>query len=148
MSDEHEAIRHLLFRYCELMDAGDFTQLAALFADAVMVDERGTLVAEGRAGVQALYERGTRLHGGAPRTRHITSNSIIEVDRTAGTASARSVYVVLQATDALPLQPIITGRYRDRFARSADGTWHFIERLFAVDLVGDLSQHLTYEVPI
>ena len=114
---DHEAIRQLLYRYCELMDAGDFTPLAALFADAVMVDGDGNLVAEGRAGVQALYERGTRLYDGSPRTRHLTSNSIIDVDSAAGTASARSVYVVFQATENLALQPIISGRYHDRFAR-------------------------------
>ena len=147
MIDDYEAIRQLLFRYCELMDAGDFIQLAALFTDAVMVDEDGNLVAEGRSGVQSLYDRGTRLYDGSPRTRHLTSNSIIDVDDAAGTASARSVYVVFQATENLALQPIITGRYRDRFARADDGTWHFVERSFSVDLVGDLSQHLRYDVP-
>lgn len=145
-SDDHEAIRQLLYRYCELMDAGDFTELAALFADAVMVDDVGTVVAEGRAGVQALYDRGTRLYDGSPRTRHLTSNSIIDVDPAAGTAFARSVYVVFQATDDLALQPIISGRYRDRFARADAGDWHFVERSFSVDLVGDLSQHLRYDV--
>lgn len=148
MTDAHEAVRQLLFRYCELMDAGDFTKLAALFADAVMVDDDGTVVAGGRTGVQALYDRGTRLYDGRPRTSHITSNSIIDVDEVAGTASARSVYIVFQATDTLALQPIITGRYRDRFARAEDDTWHFVERGFSVDLVGDLSHHLRYDVPI
>ncbi|MDQ6696460.1 MAG: nuclear transport factor 2 family protein [Actinomycetota bacterium] len=147
MSEDHEAIRHLLYRYCELMDAGDFVPLAALFADAVMLDDVGNVVAEGSRGVQALYERGTRLHDGSPRTRHLTSNSIIDVDQAAGIASARSVYVVFQATQSLALQPIISGRYRDRFARVDDGTWHFTERSFSVDLVGDLSQHLRYDVP-
>jgi 3-phenylpropionate/cinnamic acid dioxygenase small subunit len=146
-SDALEAIRKLLYRYCELMDAGEFAELAALFADAVMVDEAGNAVAEGRTGVQALYERGTRLYDGSPRTRHLTSNSIIDVDPATGTASARSVYVVFQATDNLALQPIISGRYRDRFAQAEDGTWHFVERSFSVDLVGDLSQHLRYDVP-
>ena len=148
MTDAHEAVRHLLFRYCELMDAGDFTQLAALFADAVLVDDDGRVVAEGRTGVQALYDRGTRVYDGWPRTRHITSNSIIDVDQVAGAASARSVYVVFQATETFALQPIITGRYRDRFARADDGTWHFVERGFSVDLVGDLSHHLRHDVPI
>jgi 3-phenylpropionate/cinnamic acid dioxygenase small subunit len=145
-SDHHEAIRFLLYRYCELMDAGDFAELAVLFTDAVMTDEAGSVVAEGRTGVQALYERGTRLYDGSPRTRHLTSNSIIEVDPDTRTASARSVYVVFQATDDLALQAIITGRYRDRFEQT-DGAWHFVERSFSVDLVGDLSHHLRYDVP-
>jgi hypothetical protein len=61
-------------------------------------------------------------------------------------ATARSSYVVFQATDDLTLQPIITGRYRDAFA-FRDGGWRFAQRQFVVDHVGDLSHHLTYEVP-
>ena len=40
-----------------------------------------------------------------------------------------------------PLQPIITGRYHDRF-ESVDGTWRFSERAYLMDLTGDLSSHL------
>ena len=54
----------------------------------------------------------------------------------------RSYFTVFQATPALPLQPIIAGRYHDRFAR-ADGTWHFADRRIFMDLVGDLREHLT-----
>lgn len=147
MNDDHEAIRRLLYRYCELMDAGEFAELAELFADGVMVDEEGTVVAEGSSGVRRLYEQGTRLYAGLPRTRHLTSNTIIDIGETARTAVARSVYVVFQATDTFPLQPIISGRYRDSFARADDGPWHFVERSFSIDLVGDLSHHLRYEVP-
>ena len=51
-----------------------------------------------------------------------------------------------QSVDGLALQPIITGRYRDEFVCVDDG-WRFARRQFAVDHVGDLSHHLTYEVP-
>ncbi|WP_410968997.1 hypothetical protein, partial [Salmonella sp. SAL4444] len=50
-------------------------------------------------------------------------------------------YLVLQAVDDLPLQPIIAGRYVDRFEPDRHGR-HFAERRFGVDLVGDLSRHL------
>jgi 3-phenylpropionate/cinnamic acid dioxygenase small subunit len=145
MSEAHEAIRNLLGLYCERMDAGDWDGLGELFADAVLVDEHGTEAARGREGVRAMYAA-TRTYDGSPRTRHLTTNTVIEVDEAGGTAAARSAYVVFQATDALPLQPIITGRYRDRFARGADGGWRFVERSFSVDLLGDLSHHLPYEV--
>lgn len=59
-------------------------------------------------------------------------------------AVAYSSYVVLMATDGLPLQPIITGGYVDTFA--PDGGWHFTERRFHVDQVGDLSHHLTIDL--
>jgi 3-phenylpropionate/cinnamic acid dioxygenase small subunit len=142
----HEAIRNLLGLYCELLDAGDFDGLGDLFADGVLADDDGREVARGRDAVVRLYRGGTRLHGGSPLTRHLTTNTIIDVDEEAGTATARSAYVVLQATDALALQPIVAGRYRDRFERAAGGGWRFAERAFAIDLTGDLSQHLRYEV--
>ena len=51
---------------------------------------------------------------------------------------------MFQAADGFALQPIIAGRYRDRFVD--DGGWRFDERCFFVDQVGDLSHHLTYSV--
>src|SRR5262245_24970252 len=111
----HEAIRNLLGRYAELMDAGDFDGVGRLFAGAVLRDEAGNETARGAEAVMALYVATTKRHGdGTPRTRHLTTNSIIEVDRVAGTATARSTYLVLQATEKTPLQPIISGRYLDR----------------------------------
>ena len=146
----HEAIRNLLGRYCELLDAGQLDAVADLFADAVLTDDDGREVARGRDGTLRLLQGTVHLHGGSPRTRHLTTNSIIDVDDDEGTATARSAYVVLQATDALALQPIIAGRYRDRFVRTdaaAGGEWSFAERAFAIDLVGDLSHHMRYDVP-
>ena len=82
-----------------------------------------------------------RLHDGSPRTKHVTTNLIVEVDEAAGTATARSYFTVLQATPALPLQPILAGRYHDRFHRSRHG-WRFTERLIHLDLIGELREHL------
>ena len=140
VAEPHEAIRNLLGRYCALMDAADWPAVGALFARARLTEEHGHLVAEGAAGVQALYERGTMLHDGRPGTRHITANTVIEIDADGRGAEAGSSYVVFQAAPGLALQPIITGRYRDRFA--LDDDWHFSERCFFVDQVGDLSHHL------
>ena len=75
----------------------------------------------------------------------MTTNSIIEVDEGANTASARSYYTVFQRVDEMPLQPIISGRYRDTFQR-IDGRWWFDTRIMIVDLVGDLGRHLLYEL--
>ena len=79
---------------------------------------------------------------GTPRTKHVLSNPIVEVDEASGTASCRSYYTVLQQTDTLALQPIVAGRYHDRFRR-IEGQWWFAERDYTMlDLVGDVSQHL------
>jgi 3-phenylpropionate/cinnamic acid dioxygenase small subunit len=143
MSDASDAVRNLLGRYCELMDAADWPAVGELFTDAELVGPDGSVIAAGAEAVQVMYERGTRLYDGSPRTRHLTANSIVDVD--GDTATARSSYVVFQAVDGFTLQPIITGRYQDAFAR-ADGAWRFARRQFFVDHVGDLSHHLTYEV--
>lgn len=141
MSEAHEAIRNLLGRYCELMDAGEFDRLAELFAQARMSDENGNVFATGSEQIASMWHRQTLLYDGSPRTRHVTANPIIELDEVAGTAEVRSTYVVFQATDDLPLQPIITGRYLDRFIRD-NGDWRWDERSYAIDHLGDLSHHL------
>ncbi len=106
-----------------------------------------TQAAQGRDQVRGMYEAATRLYdNGTPLTRHVTTNSIIQVDEEAGTASARSSYTVFQRTESLPLQPIIIGRYHDTFKRM-DERWWFDKRVMLVDLVGDLSHHLLYTLP-
>jgi hypothetical protein len=97
--------------------------------------------------VLGMYQASTRIYedNGTPHTKHVTTNAIIEVDEGADAASARSYYTVMQQTKALPLQPIIAGRYHDTFKR-IDGAWWFDTRIMFVDLMGDLSQHLLYEL--
>lgn len=140
----YEQIRNLLGRYTERMDLGDFEGLGEIFRHARLTDFDGNPVADGFEGVRDNYTNGTQMYDGRPGTKHVTTNVQIEVDEEAGTAWSKSAYVVFQATPNLPLQPIITGRYHDDFARGDDGRWHFTLRRFAVDSLGDLSQHLTY----
>jgi hypothetical protein len=74
------------------------------------------------------------------------TNPIIEVDDAAGTATCRSYYTVLQHTDDLPLQVIVTGRYDDRFER-VDGRWRFAYRDYSlIDATGDVSHHLSRQI--
>jgi len=44
---------------------------------------------------------------GTPRTRHVTTNVVIEADEEAGTAVLRAYFTVLQALPGLALQPIV-----------------------------------------
>ena len=94
-----------------------------------------------------MYRDSARIYDddGTPHTKHVTTNAIIEVDDGADSASARSYYTVFQRVEDLPLQPIIAGRYHDTFQR-IDGRWWFDTRIIFVDLVGDLSRHLLYEL--
>jgi hypothetical protein len=82
-------------------------------------------------------------HDGSPRTKHLVVDTVLEPGDDGATMVARSSYVVLQATDDLPLQPIIAGRYLDHFRRDGDGGgWRWVERRYLVDLLGDLRAHL------
>jgi 3-phenylpropionate/cinnamic acid dioxygenase small subunit len=139
MSEAHEAIRNLLGTYCEVMDAGDWDGLGALFAHATFKDEHGAEVTSGARGVAKLYGVMVQLHEGSPRTRHLVSGPVIEVD--GGRAACRSSFLVVQQVGDGPLQPVAAGRYRDTFA-VVDGSWCFIERQFFLEQRGDMSNHL------
>jgi 3-phenylpropionate/cinnamic acid dioxygenase small subunit len=145
MGDATE-ITNLLYRYAELMDAARFDDVGELMAHCTFfhADDHTPLVS-GAEAIAGHYRSVNVVHAdGTLRTKHVTTNPIIEIDD--DTATVRSMYTVLQQTDELPLQPIIAGRYHDRFAR-LDGAWAFTQRRFFVDLVGDLRHHLTFELP-
>ena len=148
MKDGRAAVAELVFTYAERIDAGDFDGLADLFADALVTAEGG-VAARGRDEVLAMYVGSTRRYpdDGTPKTKHVTTNLIIDADDDAGTATCRSYFTVMQAVPgSLDLQPVVAGRYRDQFSR-VDGVWRFTARHMIVDLVGDLSQHLLIELP-
>jgi 3-phenylpropionate/cinnamic acid dioxygenase small subunit len=144
-SDDSRAIENLVYAYAERIDAGDLDGVAELFRHGRLHPAPGVVI-EGVERVRALYASTTRLHDdGTPRTRHMTTNVIVELGDDGGSGSARSYYTVFQQTDDLPLQPIIAGHYHDTFHR-VDGEWCFDTREIFVDLTGDLSQHLRFEL--
>lgn len=133
-------ITELLYRYAELIDAGDFDGVGDLLG-------RGSFMGvTGASSIAKLFATTTRRfpdHGNTPRTRHLVQNSIVDVD--GDTASARSTFCVIQQTDVVALQPIVVGRYSDAFARDGDG-WFFTERKVEIQMVGDVSDHLMIEL--
>jgi 3-phenylpropionate/cinnamic acid dioxygenase small subunit len=144
--ESHHAITTLMFRYAEYVDAADFDAIADLFADAIITNEGVEGEIAGGEAAKQLYLDTNRVHDdGTLRTRHLTSNVSVDIDEVAGTATARSSFVVFQQTPALPLQPIVTGRYRDRFDR-ADRGWRFAQRHIIVDHVGDVREHLAFDL--
>jgi 3-phenylpropionate/cinnamic acid dioxygenase small subunit len=144
MSDDRLEVERLIFRYAELMDGGDFEGLADLLSDATLGPQGASEGVHGRDAVLKLFASTVRLYeDGTPRTRHLTTNLQVEMGQD-GTAKASSYFAVLQATEGLPLQPIVAGTYRDRFERRG-GAWRFVERRFNTDLVGDLSRHFLHD---
>jgi 3-phenylpropionate/cinnamic acid dioxygenase small subunit len=149
MADPAREIENLLYTYAERIDAGDLEGVAELFSHGriqALPEATPEQTITGRERVLEMYRGSTRIYDdGSPHTKHVTSNSIIEVPEGASTGSARSYYTVLQQVEDLPLQPIISGRYHDTFHR-IDGRWWFDTRIMFVDLVGDLGHHLLYDL--
>jgi 3-phenylpropionate/cinnamic acid dioxygenase small subunit len=136
----YRAIENLIATYAELVDDGDFAGVGTLLADATFTGGAGSV--SGRDAIEKMLKDMVIVYDdGTPRTMHVTTNVAIEVDEEAGTAVARSYFTALQAVPDLALQPIVSGRYHDRFERR-DGQWRFVERRVRSDLVGDVSRHL------
>jgi 3-phenylpropionate/cinnamic acid dioxygenase small subunit len=142
-------IQNLLHRYAHLMDQADFEAAGQLFAhaDVYMPGEAG-IFRKDPAGLADLWRRWNRVYPdtGTLRTRHITTNLILEQDGR-DRVNGRCYVLVVQATPALPLQPIIAGTYEDTFERVL-GLWRFAERRIDFknfELVGNLSAHLALE---
>jgi 3-phenylpropionate/cinnamic acid dioxygenase small subunit len=145
--DDHRAIENLLYRYADLIDAGDFAGIGHLFARGQIVAPAAAQPFRGASEVQRMYETSTRRYAcGTPRTQHVMSNVRIAIDADRRGASAWLRFTVLQGLDDFPLQAIIAGRYEDRFARDEAG-WYFSERRMQPELIGDLSRHLLIALP-
>ena len=147
-----DQIRNLIHRYSEAVDQGRFEVLDQLFADATVRMATGSGAPgpglDGRC-VSATFGDGIILYAdGTPRTRHLVTNTIIEVDESAGRATARSYNTTLQQVPGRGIEIIATARYEDSFACVA-GTWRFSERVIRHtsldgvhrDFIGDISRH-------
>lgn len=145
MTNSATEITNLLYRYAELMDEGDLEAASEMFRYAKIESQGGLLdyrqLLEHWRRVVKLYPCGT------PRTRHLVTNPIVEVDETASRASCRSYYMVLQSAKGFPLQVIAAGRYHDEFD-CENGEWRFSYRDYTLlDLKGDLGNHLAITIP-
>jgi SnoaL-like domain len=136
------AIQNLIHRYCDYLDRGNFEAMAGLFTHAdVYLPGVDRWFRSDPEGLGATYRQWVRIHpDGTPRTRHIASNLILEVEGP-DQARAQSYILVFQSTAGFSLQPIIGGRNIDRFEK-VEGTWRFSARTIESDFFGDLSQHL------
>lgn len=142
----HHAVTTLMYRYAECVDAADFDGIGALFADGELASRGVPGAIVGAAAVAELYRSFNKVHpDGTLMTRHLTTNVIVDIDEDDDRATARSSFVVLQATPSVPLQPIVAGRYFDEFRRR-DDVWAFARREMAVEQLGDVSDHLLTDI--
>lgn len=143
--EDRFAIQDLMYRYAECVDLARFDALGELFRHGTLGAE-GAERMRGAAQIGKFYAATNKVHGdGTLRTRHLASNPIIELEAPGQRASARSYFVVFQATADVPLQPIVAGRYHDRF-HLVDGRWAFEDRMILVDQIGNMTDHLSFDL--
>jgi ketosteroid isomerase-like protein len=144
-----EAITKLIYTYAERIDNGDFAGVGELFGHATLTFEGFGDAVRGQEAIEALYTRTTRRYeDGTPRTKHVMTNVIVDVEDEGegGTASSRSYFTVLQAVPGeLALQPVIAGRYRHGYEK-VDGHWRVASMHIMIDLMGDLGHHMLFDL--
>ncbi len=145
VASDRDQIAELISTYAERIDTGDFVGVADLFAEAEMTFAGSDHVVRGRRAVLDLYTTSTRRYDdGTPKTKHVMTNLIVDLD--GDCATTRSYFTVLQAVPgALALQPVVAGRYHNRFAR-VEGGWRFDRVHIIIDLMGDLGHHMLFNL--
>lgn len=129
-SEDKDAIRELLYRYCFFMDRHLFTDLGELFApDGEWIAPYDRAV--GPAAIEAVMRRNVPV---SPKRMHLTMNSIISLD--GDRAEAESNYMVLLESGS-GLIPSICGIYADVLTRRLDG-WHFRRRELIHHIKGEM----------
>jgi ketosteroid isomerase-like protein len=142
---DRNAIESLIFRYTRNVDTCQWRDLGQLFTAAVITANRSDVRLEGAETIGDYWrDINKQYDNGTLNTQHIVTN--LEFDALPnGDVSVHSCFTVLQATPALPLQPIAAGRYTDVFEK-ADGKWRFKTKHIDVRLIGNMSQHLNIDI--
>src|ERR1700737_1938985 len=112
MRQERAEIAALVYRYAELIDAGDLDGVAALFEHATWGSSTRAERMRGTEQVRRMYDGVILYEDGTPHTKHVVTNLVIEHEDGATQATARSYFTVLQGHEGV-LQPTIAGRYHD-----------------------------------
>jgi ketosteroid isomerase-like protein len=135
-------IETLMMTYAALQDAGELDDVAQLFTYGAFIVDKVPTAFRGAADIGEMKHRHDhRYPDGTLRTKHVTTNVRIDIDANGHAAKAESYFTVLQATEDLPLQVIMAGRYSDKFV-NIDGRWWFEERFVHTDLIGNMSGHV------
>src|SRR3546814_20706964 len=98
-------------RYTFLVDDGDFAGVGKLFARGEL-DLNDNPPASGADAVEAFLTKSLRTYGdGTPRTHHVSSNSVIEIEGSFDAAHAWS-HVTTSVYRRAGTECVCTSRYR------------------------------------
>lgn len=125
---DEQAIREVVIRYGEYLDARDYAGYASLFAsDGVWTGGFGS--ATGPAGIQEMLEKnlGKPEAGFINKSNfHLMTTVVVNVD--GDTAKVRSRYMFFTATPDNRPTPALAGRYVDEFVRE-NRSWKIKKRI-------------------
>jgi ketosteroid isomerase-like protein len=117
---DEEAIRNLIGLHSQLTDDGEYQRRVQLYTeDGVFM--MGDAASRGR---DEMAEAFASTSAPERRGKHITANTVMEIDGDA--ASARTDFFFLLPS-AEGLKPLAAGRYFDTFTKK-DGHWLYSER--------------------
>lgn len=139
--DDIQEIKNQIYSYAERLDGGDIPGFAALFEHATFRTHGVDFEFRGAEAIEELIKNVVPLYDGIPATKHVITNVIVEIEDSRERAAARSYFTVFQSVPEFPLQPILAGRYHDRFER-IDGRWRYVDHLIFLDLFGDTRFHV------
>jgi len=125
--EDEKAIREVIIRYGEYLDARDYDAYASLFAsDGVWAGGFGTF--QGPAAIREMLEKnlGKPEEGFINKSNfHLVTTVVVDVD--GDTASARSRYLFFTASPENRPVVALAGRYVDEFVRE-NGEWKIKRR--------------------
>jgi uncharacterized protein (TIGR02246 family) len=121
VSDQDD-LATLIALYCHFCDDGRFDAFAELFTEDAEFVVMGK-VHVGRDAIRTFMEAAQPPQR---RGKHITSNSVLEVDPSGERAEGKTDYLfVARSGDGFAIQSV--GRYHDQFVKHA-GQWRFARR--------------------
>jgi uncharacterized protein (TIGR02246 family) len=132
--DDERAIRNLVARYCHAIAGRDDEAWAATWAE----DGEWAVLGATPRGREAILAHYRRLVAPLRWAVQLSHDGIVEVQ--GDTATGRWLIVEIMQLRAGG-GGLTVGRYRDRYARAADGEWRFARREFHALYLGppDLS---------
>lgn len=142
-ADSVNEIRNMLYKYCWLVDRGQYDEIAEMFKDATIAYEGVPgYTKDPVAHANSFKDANQTYEDGTPHTFHMCINPMIEVDLENGTATADHYTVVLQGKTGEFGPMIIVMDYKYDKLVFENGHWKFVYRNQCNRAVGDLSHHL------